>query len=202
MWGFDVSWIKPGLGKLYTQFAFDDIQRQHRGPQKFGMQFGVELIPRSLPKWSALLELNLIDTYTYGQRKRLNAYLNNGWPIGRLDSDQREYFASITRKVNGNLKIGLELVGRDKGENDAADLQPGMAPFGMKFPSGIVERTQNVSLKTTYRNGTFLNSEINIGYETISNYNHIENWSIDQFFITANVSLKLKTGIPFWKESP
>jgi hypothetical protein len=202
MWGLDISWIRSAFGKIYTQFAFDDIQRQHRGPQKFGMQFGVELRPKNLPKWSGLIELNLIDTYAYGQRKRLNAYLNNGWPIGRLDSDQREYFASLSRRFGDNLKMGIEFVGRDKGENDAADIQPGMAPFGIKFPSGIVEETKNISLSTSFHSKTIWDSQLSVGYETIRNYRHVENWSLDQFFITANISIKIKTGIPFWKESP
>ena len=199
MWGFDFSWVRTAFGKLYAQFAFDDIQRQHRGPQKFGMQFGMELNPKNYSKWSGLIELNIIDTYVYGQRKRLNAYLNGGWPIGRLDSDQREYFVAINREINHEMEIGVEFLGRDKGEYDASDLQPGMAPFHIKFPSGIVENTKSYSISASYEKPSFFNGNINFGYETIRNYQHVEKWSLDQFFIMVNISLRLKTGIPFWK---
>jgi len=201
MWGLDISWTRPVFGKLYTQFAFDDIQRQHRGPQKIAMQFGAALTPRALPKWSGLFELNLVDTYVYGQRKRLNAYLNSGWPIGRLDSDQREYFAGIYREFTPLFATGVEFVGRDKGEYNAADLQPNMAPFGIKFPSGIVEKTRNISLIAEFQSKTVFGGRLSAGYETIRNYRHVDDWSLDQFFITVNMSVRFKTGIPLWKES-
>ena len=201
-WGLDISWVKSGLGRIYSSWVFDDIQRQSRGPQKFAMQFGANLAPQNLRNWTGLFEFNLVDTYVYGQRKRLNAYLNYGWPIGRLDSDQREYFAGIYRQLSNNIKLGVEYVGRDKGEYDAADIQPNMAPFGIDFPSGVVEHLNNFAIILKIQAQHRIDGHISLGYETIENYQHISGYSIDQAFAMITLSYSFTTGIPFWKESP
>ncbi len=145
-WGFDISWTRERLGRFYAQIVFDDIQRQHKAPQKFAKQFGMNLAPGFLPGWSGLFEINFVDTYVYGQRLNYNSYLNWGWPISRLDSDQREYFAGISKRLGRSVRLGLEFVGRDKGEYNAADYQPSPTPFDLKFPYGTVEWTRDLSL--------------------------------------------------------
>jgi hypothetical protein len=199
-WGLDLSWTKKGLGRFYTQFNFDDIQRQHRAPQKIAMQFGTYLAPSSLPYWSSIIEFNLIDTYVYGQRKRLNAYLNYGWPLSRLDSDQREYFAGLYRRLSADLKLGAEFIGRDKGEYDAADFQPNMAPFGEKFPLGIVEWTRQLSLSADWQTTRGLKAHASAGYQRIRNFQHQAGISPNQFFGTLELSYDLSLGLPFWKK--
>jgi hypothetical protein len=197
-WGLDVAWTKNGLGRFYTQFNADDIQRQHRGPQKFAMQFGTYLIPAALPGWSGLFELNIVDTYVFGQRKRLNAYLNWGWPLSRLDSDQREYFAGIYRRFGSDLKFGAEFVGRDKGEYDAADIQPGMAPFGVKFPSGVVEWTRQVALTAEWQTINGINAHVAAGYQSVTNFRHQAGISPSQLYGQLQVSYNFSLGLPFW----
>jgi hypothetical protein len=195
----DISWTKRGLGKLYSQFNFDDIQRQHRGPQKIAMQFGAYLAPAILPNWSGVVELNIVDTYVYGQRWRYNAFLNYGWPLSRLDSDQREYFAGIYRRLGYQLKLGAEFVGRDKGEYDAAELQPGMAPFGVKFPSGLVEWTRQLALTADWNGTNGLTAHIATGYQTIRNFQHRSGISPKQFYGKLELSYDFSLGLPFWK---
>jgi hypothetical protein len=198
-WGLDLSWTKHGLGKLYTQFNFDDIQRQHRGPQKIAMQFGAHLAPTILPSWSGLVELNIVDTYVYGQRQRYNAYLNYGWPLARLDSDQREYFAGIYKRFGYEFKIGAEFVGRDKGEYNAADFQPGMAPFDVKFPSGLVEWTRQLALTADWNGINGLSAHLATGYQTIRNFQHRSGISPKQFYVSLELSYDFNLGLPFWK---
>jgi len=199
-WGLDISWVKSRLGHFYTQWVFDDIQREHKGPQKFAVQFGSQLMPSGLPGWSALFEINFIDYYVYGQRKRINAYLNWGWPIGRLDSDQREYFAGIYKKLANELKLGLEITGRDKGQYYAADLQLAPAPFDIEFPSGIVEHTREVAARFSCRTPRRSNLELRGGVQSIDNYRHIEGNSFDQFFATFQASYEFSIGLPFWRK--
>ncbi|HBC45481.1 MAG TPA: hypothetical protein DCZ43_00395, partial [candidate division Zixibacteria bacterium] len=199
-WGLDVAWTKKGLGRFYTQFNFDDIQRQHRAPQKIAMQFGTHLAPSALPNWSALLELNIVDTYVYGQRKRLNAYLNYGWPLSRLDSDQREYFIGIYRRMGSSFKLGAEFVGRDKGEYNAADLQPNMAPFDQKFPLGVVEWTRQMAITADVQAFNELKAHIAAGSQKVCNFQHQSGVSFNQFFGTLNLSYDFSLGLPFWKK--
>jgi hypothetical protein len=199
-WAAEASWQKPKLGRFYTQIVFDDIQRQHRGPQKIAAQFGTYLSPSGLPGWSGLFELNIVDTYVYGQRKRVNAYLNYDQIISRLDSDQREYFAGIYKRMNSDLKLGVEFVGRDKGEYDAADLQPNMAPFDVKFPSGVVEKTKNVSFTFNIQQFTRFYCDARVGYQSIRNFNHESGHSIDQMIANIQLSYSIGLGIPFWKK--
>ena len=164
------------------------------------MQFGTHLAPSALPNWSALVELNIVDTYVYGQRKRLNAYLNYGWPLSRLDSDQREYFAGIYRRLGSSLKLGAEFVGRDKGEYDAADLQPNMAPFGQKFPLGVVEWTRQMALTADCQAFGGLNAHIAAGYQKVRNFQHQSGVSFNQLYGTLNLSYDFSLGLPFWKK--
>jgi hypothetical protein len=198
-WGLDVSWVKKGLGRFYTQMVADDIQRQHRGPQKLAYQFGGHLAPAKLSGWSALVELNLVDTYVYGQRRRLNAYLNWGHPISRLDSDQREIFIGIYKRLSVATELGARFESRDKGEYDAADYQPNMVPFGVPFPSGLVERTRNYELIWRWHDTSRINGQLSVGYETVRNFGHQRDHSIDQYFVTAQISYGIRTGLPFWK---
>jgi hypothetical protein len=197
-WGLDIAWTKKGLGRFYTQFNADDIQRQHRGPQKFAMQFGTYLIPDELPGWSGIFELNIIDTYVFGQRKRYNAYLDWGWPMSRLDSDQREYFAGVYKRLGSDLRIGAEFVGRDKGQYDAADIQPGMAPFGIKFPSGVVEWTRQLGLAADWQTINGFNAHIAAGYQSVTNFRHQPGASPGQLYAQLQLSYDFSLGLPFW----
>jgi hypothetical protein len=199
-WGVDVAWTKKGLGRFYTQFNFDDIQRQHRAPQKIAMQFGTHLAPSAFPNWAALVEFNIVDTYVYGQRKRLNAFLNYGWPLSRLDSDQREYFVGIYRKLGSALKLGAEFVGRDKGDYNASDLQPDMAPFGEKFPRGVVEWTRQMALTADCQAFGGLNAHLAAGYQKARNFQHQSGVSFNQLYGTLNLSYDFSLGLPFWKK--
>jgi hypothetical protein len=199
-WALDVSWIKKKLGRFYAQWVFDDIQRQHRGPQKWAIQAGMYLVPEKFRNWSGIFEFNYVETYVFGQRQRVNAYLNWGWPIGRLDSDQREYFAGIYKRLNEAIKIGAEFTGRDKGQYNAADIQPNMAPFGTPFPSGIVEKIKSLALTSSIHEFNRLDGELSIGYEAIHNFNHESGHTSNQPYITMQISCGIKTGLPFWKK--
>lgn len=200
-WALDVSWVKKRLGHFYLHWVFDDIQRQHRGPQKFAIQVGTCLAPAVLEGWSGLFEFNFVDSYVYTQRKRINAYLNWERPIARLDSDQREYFAGVYRRIDRNLKAGLEFVGRDKGEIDAADFQSGMAPFGVKFPSGVVEQTKEIAFQLSCGSPRRLRGELRAGFQAIDNWQHRDSYSVDQFFATMQASIDFNFELPFWKKS-
>jgi len=197
-WAFDLSWVKGGLGRLYTQFVFDDIQRQHRGPQKWAYQFGGDIAPAKFPGLSGLFEINFVDTYVYGQRIPHNAYLNWGRPLSRLDSDQREYFAGLYKRLNSSLKIGAEFVGREKGAYYAADLQPSAAPLDSKFPSGIVEKTYDISLSALLIKFTRLDSEISLGYQKVTNFANRNGDDIDQSYVRIEISYGLNFGLPLW----
>jgi hypothetical protein len=204
LWGIDISWVGNGLGQCYAQFVFDDIQRQHRGPQKFAAQFGALLHPARFDGWSGLFELNLVDTYVYGQRKRINAYLNWGWPIGRLDSDQRECFWGVYKRLIPGTKLGFEFESRDKGQYYAANFQPGMAPFNVPFPSGVVEHIRNFALASVWEGSDYRHSRVAgrlaIGYQSIDNWQHYDGHSLEQLFAVFEASLGVNIGMPFWRK--
>ena len=198
LWGLDISWLKGGLGQFYTQFVFDDIQRQNRGPQKIGMQFGAYLSPSQLRDWSGIFEINFVDTYVYGHRQRLNAYLNWDRPLGRLDSDQREYFAGVFKRLNPAIKFGVEFIGRDKGAYYAVDPQPNAAPLNTRFPSGAIEYTRELSLVSTWEGSGHYFGRLALGYQSIAGWQHSPGLSLDQFLITFQAFYGAKIGLPFW----
>jgi hypothetical protein len=96
--------------------------------------------------------------------------------------------------------VGFEYTRRDKGEYDAVDPQPGPLPKNTKFPSGTVESVNDVRIvgRLAFMDG--FESKLTFGYQGIGNYNHIEGWSVDQFYSMAEVSFGFETGLPFWKK--
>ncbi len=198
MWGLDISWVKDKVGHFYLQFVADDIIYKSNGPQKFAMQLGTHLVPAKYESWSALVEINFIDTYTYGQRKRRNAYLNWGTPIGRLDSDQLELFTGIYKKINADLRSGIEYTRREKGEYGAEDIHPSPVPLDTKFPSGIVEKIDDIRLLCEWQIIDELEIKIALGWQNAGNYLHENGCSLDQFYSMAEVSFGIDAGLPFW----
>ncbi len=144
------------------------------------------------------MEINFVDTYTYGQRQRRNAYLNWGTPIGRLDSDQLELFAGIYREVNADLRAGFEYTRRDKGEYDAEDIYPDPVPLDTKFPSGIVEKIDDIRLLCEWQIISETELKIALGYQNAKNYLHENVYSLDQFYSMVEISFGIEAGLPFW----
>lgn len=198
MWALDISWIKKKVGHFYLQFVSDDFVYKGNAPQKFAIQLGTFLSPARYDGWSALVEINFVDTYTYGQRKRRNAYLNWGTPIGRLDSDQLELFIGIYREVNAELRTGIEYTRRDKGEYDARDIHPLPVPLDTKFPSGIVEKIDDVRLLCEWEIINKLELKVALGYQNAENYLHENEHSLDQFYSMVEISFGIEAGLPFW----
>ncbi len=198
MWGLDISWIKDKVGHFYLQFVADDIIYKSNSPQKFAIQLGAPLVPAKFESWSALLEVNFVDTYAYGQRKRRNAYLNWGTPIGRLDSDQLELFAGIYKKVNSDLRLGFEYTRREKGEYDAKDIHPSPVPLDTKFPSGIVEKIDDIRLLCEWQIIDESEIKIALGHQNVENYLHENGYSLDQFYSMVEISFGIEAGLPFW----
>lgn len=198
-WALDISWVKSGFGRFYGQFIADDIQRQNRGPQKLAAQLGLHIFPQSNPDWSGLFELNYIDTYVYGQRQWHNTYSHWGQPIGRLDSDQLEFFAALYKRFGAEIRTGAEITYRTKGEYDIADPYPIQLPSNGKFPSGIVENSANFAVILDWVYSSAMETQIAAGYQTIENFRNQSGVSIDQPFIFFNITYGLKTGLPFWK---
>jgi hypothetical protein len=197
-WNLDLSWAGKDLGRFYMQFVADDFQYENNGPQKFALQIGSYLMPSRFPEWSALIEINAVDTYVYGQRQRRNAYLNRDDNISRLDSDQLELFAGIYRDISSNARAALEFTRRDKGEYYAAESQPDIIPLDDNFPSGTVETTNNLRLMVELNVIENLDFRVSAGYQSIDNYRHLENSSLDQFYSAADISYSFGSGLPFW----
>ncbi len=200
MWALDISWIKSKVGHFYLQFVSDDFIYKGNGPQKFAIQLGTFLSPVRFDGWSALLEINFVDTYTYGQRQRRNAYLNWGTPIGRLDSDQLELFAGIYKRISFDLQAGFEYTRREKGEYNAEDMHPDPVPLDTKFPSGIVEKTDDMRFLCEWRIISESVLRIGLGYQNSENYSHENGNSLDQFYSMVEISFGIEAGLPFWKK--
>ena len=198
LWALDFSWTRKGIGRSYLQFVADDIQYQHRGPQKFALQTGIHLVPSRFPEWSALIELNMVDTYVYGQRQRQNAYLNWGSSIARLGSDQYEIFAGLYDDIIPDLRTGIEYTFRGKGRYDAQDFQPGLLPLDTKFPTGTIEGINDFRLTSSYHRKSNFDIRLSIGYQSIYNYRRELKSSVDQFYTMVDISYSLGSGLPFW----
>lgn len=197
-WAFDLSYSNRGLGRFYMQFVADDIQYKHNGPQKFAVQAGAHIIPSKFPGWSSLVEFNMVDTYVYGQRRTYNAFLNWGNTISRLDSDQYESFIAIYRNLSPRLKAGAEYARRAKGEYEARMPQVDPLPLDTKFPSGVVEVTDDFRLSGQLHAPRAVDIGISVGVQSVDNYLNVESYSLSQFYATIDVSYSFDMGLPFW----
>jgi len=198
IWALDGSYVINRLGRVYMQFVADDIQYESNGPQKFALQAGAHLFPSKYPGWSYIFEINFVDTFVYGQRQRRNAYLNWGQPIGRLDSDQYEIFTGIYKYAVYDIQVGAEFVHREKGEYYAEDIHPDPVPFDEKFPSGIVERTDDISLKVVWNGFHKAYLGYAVGFQSIQNYNHQDGSSFNQIYTNITLSYSVDLGLPLW----
>ena|GEM_PF-2191709 len=198
IWALDGSYVINRLGRIYLQFVADDIQYESNGPQKFALQAGMHLCPLKYPGWSGVFELNFVDTFVYGQRQRRNAYLNWNRTIGRLDSDQYEVFAGFYKKAIYDIEVGTEFVHREKGEFYADDMEPDPIPKDEKFPSGVVERTDDISIKIKWNGFRKAYFDFTVGFQSINNHNHRKGSSFDQIYTGAVFSYSFDLGLPLW----
>ena len=156
------------------------------------------MFPSDLSGWSGLFELNFVDTYVYGQRQIQNKYRYWNSTIGRLDSDQLELFAGIYKRLFAKSKLGVEYIYRDKGEYDALDAPPDVVPLDTNSPSGIVENINDIKFLFKVDRYEHFEFELSAGYQTITNYKHIENYSVDQFYSNIKISYDIDLGLPLW----
>jgi hypothetical protein len=198
LWAIDGSYVVKRLGRFYLQFVADDIQYKSNGPQKFAVQAGTALAPSRFPGWTCMFEYNFVDTYVYGQRQRRNAYLNWGYPLARLDSDQFELFSGIYRQAGRKMKVGSEIIYREKGEYYADDTYPDPVPQDEKFPLGTVEETLDLALEISWNGYRKLYLDYKVGFQNLNNYKHQSGVDFDQFYTYLRISYSLDLGLPLW----
>lgn len=198
IWAVDGSWVFSRLGRIYLQMVADDIQYESNGPQKWALQVGADLAPSRFPGWSSVIELNFVDTYVFGQRKRRNAYLNWGRTIGRLDSDQLEMFAGLYRFIVYDIQLGAEFRHRQKGEYYADYVYPDPILQDEEFPSGIVEKTNDLALRIKWNALRKLYIDGAIGFQKLDNYRNQAGLSFDQFYSNLLISYSFDLGLPLW----
>jgi hypothetical protein len=139
-----------------------------------------------------------VDTFVYGQRQRRNSYLNWNHPIARLDSDQFEVFSGIYRQIFKNIEVGAEFIHREKGEFYAEDIHPDPAPLDEKFPSGRVEKTDDAAVRFSWNGLRKAYLEYSIGFQSIDNYNHRDDFSFNQIYSNVVLSYTFDLGLPLW----
>jgi hypothetical protein len=145
---FDATW-QPLRGiALYSEFLIDDIQYENVNevPNKLGYTFGTDLFNNGLAL-GASVEYTAVQRFVYSQRKIANYYMHDGRIIGSQqgpDSDR------ITGAVSycGIQGITASLRGSftRQGEGDVYEGWPDSVQAGGPFPSGIVEKTTELSI--------------------------------------------------------
>ena len=155
---FDATW-QPFSGlALYSEFLIDDIQYENINdvPNKLGYTFGADCF---LPETGlgGVIEYTAVQRYVYSQRKEVNYYLHDSRIIGcQLGPDADMITASIA--WCGVPGITAELTGSytRNGEADVYEGWPDSVSVGGPFPSGIVEKTSDISLDLAWYHGETL----------------------------------------------
>lgn len=196
LWNFDFSFTKFKNTEIYGEILIDDFQYDFKTePQQIGFRLG--LSKANLLNFDGTflnLEYERINNWVYGQNKLWNLYTYHNVGMGSfLGPDADRFYLEFFYHLSYEFLFGLKGEYRRKGEG-RIDVHPKGPVPKTKFPSGIVEHTKKISLKSIYQPNPYLLVEGEAGFNRIDN-NEFEKKDQDNFFFSIRFNYN------FWKES-
>jgi len=182
--GFDFNFTPLRKLLFYGEFLIDDFQIEKKiasdkEPNELGYSIGL--------KAGDLLGLNgsefnfeylRVNNWTYNQKYPWNRYLFKNKTIGNpLGPDVDKFFFSLSGYLRKNLeaKINYELIRKGEGKVTSSWDEPWLyvEDYQEKFPSGIVERTDNFQLSLNYHYKNLFRVTLSGDFIKISNAKNI-----------------------------
>ena len=182
--GFDFNFTPLQKFSLYGELLIDDFQIEKKSdsdkePNELGYSIGL--------KAGDLLGLNgsefdfeylRVNNWTYNQRYPWNRYLFKNKTIGNpVGPDADNLFISLGGYLRKGLEARLSYELTHKGEGKITSLwnEPWLyvEDYREKFPSGIVERTDNFQLSLNYHYKNLLRATLSGDLISISNAKNI-----------------------------
>jgi hypothetical protein len=200
LWNLEWSLNFARGWELYGEWLIDDFQIDFVSePQQLGILVGLQAAaPFGFARSFHTLEYSRVNSTVYGQNERENRYYFRRDIAGRViplgsrygpDADRLTY--RFTYHVIDYLDLTATAERRRRGERDIEDVQLSGVPYGVPFPTGIVDRRWDLSLSLDfqYENAVFVG--VTGGWSHRKNENNIPDKNIDlligEGFIRCNL---------------
>ena len=197
LWSFDLAltWFKNK--EFYAEILMDDFQYDFKSePQQTGFQIGANYAQIfGLEKSFVNLEYTKINNWVYGQNKPWNIYTYHGFGMGSvLGPDADRLFLKFVYHLTKDIMGSFSEEYKRKGEGRIEKPQTSAIPYPKKFPSGIVEYTNQMRFETSYQPNPHLKLDGGWTYTKIKNFQNVGGKKVDDFGLVIRLNLNL------WKE--
>jgi hypothetical protein len=197
LWSFDLAltWFKNK--EFYAEILVDDFQYDFKSePQQTGFQIGFNYAQIfGLERSFANLEYTKINNWVYGHNKLWNVYTYHGFGMGSiLGPDADRFFLKFVYHLSKDIDVSNSFEYKRKGEGRIDTLQDSAVPYPDKFPSGVVEHSNQIRFETTYQPSPHFKLDWAFGYKRIKNFQNVGGKKADDFFLEISLNLNL------WKE--
>jgi hypothetical protein len=197
LWSFDLAltWFKNK--EFYAEILVDDFQYDFESePQQTGFQVGVAYAQIfGLEKSFANLEYTKINNWVYGQNKPWNVYTYHGLGMGSiLGPDADRIFLKFLYHLSQDIDVSFLEDYRRKGEGRIEKPQTPAVSYPKKFPSGVVEHSNQIRFEASYQPNPNLKLDGGGIYTKIKNFQNISGKGVDDF------GLAIRLNLNFWKE--
>ena len=193
--GLDGAIYWPRRTRIFGELMIDDFQIDFKSePHQVGYKLGIDALePLGLTRLFTKVSYTRVNTTVYGQNKLQNLYLNSGEPIGYFGgNDQDRILALLRYHVSTSCDLELEFQYNRLGEGRIEQHQSSAVPKGVKFPSGIVEKSPSLQLAAELFHSQFLQGHVAFNYEHFFNYQHVQCRNHDKIGLDLKVSYYLQ----------
>ena len=197
LWSFDLAltWFKNK--EFYAEILVDDFQYDFKSePQQTGFQIGLSYAQIfGLEKSFANLEYTRINNWVYGHNKPWNIYTYHGFGMGSiLGPDADRLFLKFVYHLNKDIEVSFSEEYKRKGKGKIEVHPTSAVPYPKKFPSGIVEYSNQIRFEATYQPSSNFKLGWACGYKRIRNFQNEGGETVDDFLLEMSLNLNL------WKE--
>ena len=197
LWSFDMtlSWFKNK--ELYFELLVDDFQYDFESePHQTGFRIGLNYAnPLGWERSYLNLDYTKINNWVYGQNKPWNVYTYYGWGIGSvLGPDADRWSFNLIYHLAKDIDLALMGEYRRKGEGRIDLPQTPAVPSSKKFPSGVVEYTNQHEFMLSYQPSARFKLDLAAEHQRIKNFENESGKKLDDLVFKAKASLNL------WKE--
>lgn len=194
LWSFDLAltWFKNK--EFYAEILVDDFQYDFESePQQTGFQIGLNYAQIfGLEKSFMNFEYTRINNWVYGHNKPWNIYTYHGFGMGSiLGPDADRLFLKFAYHLTRDIQVSFSEEYKRKGEGKIEMHQTQAVPYPKKFPSRIVEYSNQIRFETTYQPSSNFKLDWAWGYKRVRNFQNEGGEKVDDFLLEMRLNLNL-----------
>jgi hypothetical protein len=175
--GADLVVYWPKHARIFAELLIDDFQIDFESePHQVGYKIGLDALePFGAGRLFARFSYTRVNTTVYGQNKAQNIYLHEGESIGFFGGNDQDRWRALLRYHAGDeLDLEAEFLYQRRGEGRIVQHEEWGVPYGVPFPSGVVEKVPSLVLRGEFFLPQMLEGHLEFSYSSISNYRNLE----------------------------